>query len=255
MRSKHYKSGHPKPASPAKLKPGVCQYFCVKRGTGLRFFCDRYLVVQNALPVNRKTKIVLKPSLLSVLLFLIFQCSVRAQSRFVDQVYADANVGLFIVDYDTWLQFQAGLGYRINQRHAFGLSYHGEYGGNSYLAESIRGIGIDYRYSTDRGFITKVGIGKVLSGWAGEDNSNVFEFRSAKNFIDLSFAYQLRSGFTFGLYVTHSPELLFDVYLPASEVEPYPFDDDSLVFQYTASRQFWSFGLTFGYALPWRKKD
>ncbi|MEM9525924.1 MAG: hypothetical protein AAGA31_04895, partial [Bacteroidota bacterium] len=123
-----------------------------------------------------------------------------------------------------------------------------------YSFEGIKGIGIDYRYSTDLGFITKVGVGKIITAWAAIDTAEEFVYQNGKLFVDLSVAYQLRFGVTFGFYLTHSPELVFENYLPASEIGPFPINDDTLVYQGTGTRPFFSGGVTIGYAIPWKKK-
>lgn len=56
-------------------------------------------------------------------LFLLFQVSASAQTRFTDSMYADANPGLFVASYDLNLQLQGGLGYLITRQHGLGVSF------------------------------------------------------------------------------------------------------------------------------------
>ncbi len=194
-----------------------------------------------------------KPLLFVAFLFLLFQVSVLAQTRFIDRVYADANVGLFVAGYEGHLQLQGGLGYLITRRHGLGVSCRLEDAGSSSSAETISGIGFNYRYAAPWGLIAKAGIGKVLAGDARENNAREFDLVSSKAFTNVSLAYQLPGGLTFGLYYTHSPELVFDTYLPAWELPPFP-DDETPTYEGTFSRSFHNYGLTVGYALPWRMK-
>lgn len=193
-------------------------------------------------------------SLLLSCFFLLLTTSAFGQRKASDRIYVDANVGLLIFENSLSGQLQAGLGYRFNERHGLGLSYHRESGGNVYNYAGIQGFGVDYRYSSAWGFITKVGFGKITDGWAGEDTSRQFEFRGGKMFTDLSFAYHLRIGITLGLYLTQSPELKFATYLPAYEFPPYDYDNDELVFDGVSARSFTSAGITVGLALPLRKR-
>jgi len=186
-----------------------------------------------------------------ILFFFAFHSTANAQSNWKEKIYADAKVGL-AGGANSQLQFAAG--YLLHKNHGIGLSYHREVAGNPYSFSGMRGLGVDYRYSTDFGLITKIGVGKMLDGWAAEDNATQFVYKSSKLFTDFSIEYQIRAGFTFGLYLTFSPEIVFDTYLLARDVEPY-IDSDELVFQREEKEKFGNFGVSIGYALPWKSKQ
>ncbi|MEM9527872.1 MAG: hypothetical protein AAGA31_14760, partial [Bacteroidota bacterium] len=61
--------------------------------------------------------------LLSTLLFLLLQTTGFGQTRLVDKIYADVNIGGIILGNSALSQLQAGLGYRINKQHGLGVSY------------------------------------------------------------------------------------------------------------------------------------
>lgn len=189
-----------------------------------------------------------------VLFLFVFHISVEAQTKLKDKIYADINIGFNnIFDNNANSQLQAGIGYRINKRHGVGLSYHREIGGNVYSFRGIRGIGIDYRYSTIYGIIFKAGIGKIVDAWAIVDDDSKFVYKNSKLFTDFSLSYQIRPGFTFGFYYTFSPGITFESYLPQHSVEPY-IDSDDLVYQNDIKYSFISYGLSIGYALPLKKR-
>jgi len=117
----------------------------------------------------------------------------------------------------------------------------------------MHGLGIDYRYTTDFGLITKIGVGKVLNGWQAEDTSDEYVYKSSKLFTNFSVEYQLGIGITFGIYATFSPEMTFDRYLPGIHSEPF-IDSEELIFQNESKSQFVNFGVSIGYAVPWKNK-
>lgn len=225
---------------------------CASNETGIRRTASQPFI-ELACMSRAETSSMKRISLIVALSFLFFQGFTRAQTRLINKLYADANVGLFVASYDVNLQLQGGLGYLITRQHGLGVSYRMEDAGNSSSAESITGIGLNYRYAAPWGLIVKAGIGKVLSGGARENNSREFVLVSSKAFKNVSLAYQLPGGITFGLYYTHSPELLFDTYLPAWDLTYYP-GDDPLVYEGTFSRSFHNYGVTVGFALPRRER-
>ena len=195
-----------------------------------------------------------KGFVIAIFLILMFQVNALAQVQLKDKIYADLNIGAFFFDNAANGQLQAGLGYRINERHGVGLSFRREVGGNVYDFQGLKGLGIDYRYATDFGLIGKVGLGKVLDAWAAVDYHDAFVFKSSNLYTNLLVAYQIRFGFTFGLYFTYSPEMVFERYLPEWCVYPPIGTSDTLVYQGDSARPFVNYGVTIGYALPWKPK-
>lgn len=186
-----------------------------------------------------------------VLLFLLLQFSVYAQSGLKGKVYADINIGTLVLSNS---QLQVGAGYLFSKNHGLGISYHRETSGSTFNPQGFQGIGIDYRYATDFGLIVKAGLGKMLTAWAATDFHDEFTYKSSKLFTDLSVVYQIKPGFTFGLFWTSSPEIIFERYLPQWCVEPFTIDSEELIYQDDVSREFINFGIAIGYALPLKKK-
>lgn len=197
-----------------------------------------------------------KSFLLTATLLILGTVSVYGQRSARELFYADVNLGTNILFDENGAnsQWQTGVGYRVSERHAFGFSYHWETAGNVYSYSGIKGIGLDWRYANPGGLILKTGLGKVLDGWQAIDTAEQFEYRSSKLFTDFSVAYQIRPGFTFGVYLTMIPEIVFDTYQQERDIPPYSSDSEEYVRTGTDRDAFTNAGLSFGFAFPPKPK-
>jgi len=197
-----------------------------------------------------------KSLLLTATLLILGAVSAYGQRSVWELFYADVNLGTNILfdENGANAQWQFGLGYRVSDRHAFGLSYHWETAGNAYSYSGIKGIGLDWRYANPGGLILKAGLGKVIDGWQAIDTAEQFEYRSSKLFTDFSMAYQIRPGFTFGVYLTMIPEIVFDTYRPEQDIPPYTSDSEEYVRTGTDREAFTNIGISLGFAFPPKPK-
>ena len=188
-----------------------------------------------------------------IFLFLLTQTGLHAQRSFGELLFIDAGIGGIIGGHSALSHVQAGLGYRINDRHGVGASYHDVVSGNVYNSRRLLGVGLDYRYASPSGLLLKAGIGKAYDGSGATDTADEFVYRSSQPFHDFSVAYQFRRGLTLGVYLTTS-NTTFDVYRPESYVPDYTSTSDELVYVRTQKEAFSNYGFTLGVALPGRAR-
>ena len=167
--------------------------------------------------------------------------------------FLDLRAGALLYDFDAGKgnsQTVFGAGYRINHRHGLGLSYHIErvsdaYGGNV----DFRGVGLDWRITADNGFIVKLG-----GGWVTGNDSYWTEWErrtylGGGGFVDLSLDYQLRTGITFGVYVSNVTGIRYDAYRLDVGADPGDF-----IYLGVREDETTNFGLSVGLAFPRRKR-
>ena len=185
---------------------------------------------------------------LLALLALLITLQLDAQDKrpIYDWFYADVKLGLVLFEeHSSNTQFTYSAGVRITENHGIGIGFHGESAGNAYNRTGLRGYGLDYRYTTSYGLIAKAGGGIVTTGYRYTDGIEEWRYTDGGSFVDFSLDYQFRFGLTVGVYYSRAFGMEFDYY---TEEPPLYV----MTFNRAVTERMTNYGISLGYALPWR---
>ncbi|MGK0366399.1 MAG: hypothetical protein ACI85O_003472 [Saprospiraceae bacterium] len=181
-------------------------------------------------------------SILLLFCFVFISNNTFAQSdKQPKGLFVDFDVSAIFVDDDLMGHAAFASGYRFNKKMAAGLEFRSAGRANIGNNTNMAGIGAVYRY-TDKWFLGKVTLGKVLKSFHGEDSDLYWENPRGGFYYSLSLAYRSQRGFLIGLCYTGVQNNKFDFYIPD--------DTGELVLAGVFTAPFGAFGIMLGAAFP-----
>ena len=183
-------------------------------------------------------------------LLITLQLDAQDKRPIHDWFYLDAKLGPNFVPESISFYADVSVGYRINNRHAVGVSRRFnaivDYSQTDYTTYAL-----EYRYATENGFIAKARAGFV--GGANfyplndgpDDALEVYNHTGSGFHYDLSLDYQLRFGLTLGVTYGLTSNVGFDHYMGTTP-------NGGMTYRGTDVRNYSTYGISLGLALPWR---
>lgn len=191
-----------------------------------------------------KTKKPLYSILFLSIFFLVSNNAFAQSEKKTKGLFVDFDFSLMIADGDFMGHAALTSGYRFNEKMAAGVEWRSASKFSCCNNFSMSGLGVNYRY-TDKWFLGKISLGKVLKATRGEDLGSDWQYQKGGFYYSVSLAYRTRPGFLFGLSYTGVENNKFDYYLEDLNTGELRFDRKERM-------QFGTIGIMLGVALPGR---
>ncbi len=187
-------------------------------------------------------------SIFFLVIFLFGSNTIFSQSEKKPKgLFVDWDFSVMIADNDFLGHAALASGYRFNEKMAAGLEWRAASKFSCCNNFSMSGLGAAYRY-TDKWFLGKVSLGKVLNARRGEDFGSDWQYQKGGYYYSVSVAYRTRPGFLFGVNYTGVRNNKFDYYLE-------DIDTGELTYDREETMQFGTIGIMVGAAFPGRGRE